>query len=441
MARRYASRVWWRAAFRHASGISLALAWLVVASCSDPQADALKQLTAKGYSLSTAEFFKAARAGDAPALQWFIAAGISPGVKDSRGRFALNEAVTNGHLPAVEVLIRHGANMPPDRVDSLLGDAVRSHKVAVLHALLEAGIRPSADVLASPLVVAAQERQREMIDLLAPWCETHVNAALITAAETGDVAVLSALLKHGAPVIVRDQATDRTPLLLASARGHGSAVEMLLASGSDRLAVDGAGRSALDLAREGQHQAVVAQLGKELTPDELMRPAKLNGQMIKLGGTVPVSPDSQWVLLGCYEETIPWELLGLGEGTATLRVSEGGAETTLGIGAVVSGTDWMLKSVQPVGLFARPGALFRDRETWKHLLLVQGVPARRGRLCAWLQFVPDRTVYETGEGDRFSVTGEQMIPIVVKKVSTMEVILANEADTSQSWTLQPGGVR
>lgn len=414
---------------------------LLMASCSDPQAEALKELTARGYSLSPEQFFKAASTGDAAALKLFLAAGMAPGVRDARGRDALKEAVTHGRLAAVDVLLANGAASAVQKGNDLLVEAVRSHQVPVLHALLDAGVKADTEPKTSPLVVAAQEQQKEMVDLLAPFCAGHVQAALIAAAETGDVAVLSCLLRNGAQVTARDAATERTPLIIAAARGYSSEVEMLLASGSDRMAVDGAGRSALDLAREGGHEDVVRRLGQQVTDDELLCPASVNGQVLKMGPLAEVAPDSQLVLLGCHEETFAWQLDAVEESAASLRMVRGTETKKLELEQGIPATDWTLKTVLPAGMFARPAALFRDRDTWKHLLLVQGIPARRGRLCAWLQLTADGTVFEAGVGDRFSAAGQRVVPILVKEVTPVQVVLVNEADAGQTWVLKPGGMR
>jgi ankyrin repeat protein len=435
------SSAWWRAVPVCSGGFTAWCCVILLAACSDPQADALKQLAAKGYNLSVEEFFKAARADDAAALRLYVAAGMSPNVKDAQGRFALGEAVKQGRLAAVDALIATGATVTADQANATLEHAVRSHQVAVLHALLDAGVRPSEGAKTSPLVVAAQERQREMADLLFSCSSGQAEAALIAAAETGDVAVLSCLLKHGALPSAREEETDRTPLLIAAAHGQTSAVEMLLASGADRTAVDGAGHSALDLALEAKQEAAASLLRAGLTEDEARRPLSLNGAAVALGASVQIAPEAQWVLLGCHEETLPWQLESLQDAGASLLVPVTGRVLKIRLEEPVPGTSWILKALIPSGMFSRPCALLRDRDSWKHLLLVQSLPVRRGLLCAWLQSTADRSVYEARPGDRFSAAGKNRVPVVVKEISPMQVTLMNEADPMQLWILKPGGVR
>eukprot|EP00891_Asterochloris_glomerata_P003042 jgi/Astpho2/3042/e_gw1.00051.319.1_t len=67
------------------------------------------------------------------------------------------------------------------------------------------------------------------------------------------------LLKSSAQVDVRDGAGN-TPLILACQAGHGRLIKLLLRKGADINAYNSTGRTALQAAAAGQHQAAVKYL-------------------------------------------------------------------------------------------------------------------------------------------------------------------------------------
>jgi DNA-binding transcriptional regulator YdaS (Cro superfamily) len=83
--------------------------------------------------------------------------------------------------------------------------------------------------------------------------------ALRSAAITGDVNVLRAMLDAGVDPNVRSS-TGATPLMRAAELGHTEVVQLLLERGADVNARDRQGNSALKLARAARHPGVVALL-------------------------------------------------------------------------------------------------------------------------------------------------------------------------------------
>lgn len=83
-----------------------------------------------------------------------------------------------------------------------------------------------------------------------------VQPALVTAAETGDLAALNQLLGTDSPVDTRDKC-EWTPLMKAALNGHIRVVMRLLAAGAEVDAVDSGGYTALLLAASNDHPGIV----------------------------------------------------------------------------------------------------------------------------------------------------------------------------------------
>ncbi|MDR3394955.1 MAG: ankyrin repeat domain-containing protein [Parasulfuritortus sp.] len=146
----------------------------------------------------SAELYAAALAGDAHVVSQLLAAGANPDWANEDGATALMAAAHNGHLDAVQTLLDAGANA--NAADSngwtALFKSVYNHE-------LDTGFAPIAKAL---------------IDAGA-----NVNATI-----------------H----------FGITPLMLAAGGGEGAVCEVLLEAGADPKAVNEAGRTALQMAKE-----------------------------------------------------------------------------------------------------------------------------------------------------------------------------------------------
>jgi hypothetical protein len=262
----------------------------------------------------------------------------------------------------------------------------------------------------------------------------------MAAAEGGDVSVISSLIKAGASVLGREEKTLRTPLMIAVEAGHVGAAQMLLASGSNRFALDALGRCALDIAQDRKHSALVTLLSAEPTPDERRIAKPLTGAELKASRTAKVLPESHLVFLGMVEETLPFVVEEADVASATIRWGEGDRFAKVSVGEFVPGTTWKLEKATPTGHFFQPCATLRAIDSAERVLLVKGLPARQGKPRAWLKFTPDAQLFEAVDGDQFSITGEQLMSLRVQSVTPMTVTLINDA-TKTSWTLKPGGMR
>lgn len=420
----------------------LVLAMSMSACHPDPQAAALQQLTAHGYSLSVAEFFRAVEKDDVKVLPLFLAAGIEPGVSDAAGRNAIQVATRSGKDAALRFLLKAGTSLPSDPAaqGTLLKSAIESHSAEVLRTLLDGGIKPSAALGEPALVIAARERQREMVDLLVPLSAGHESPALFACCRTGDVSVIDSLIKAGASVFAREPETLRTPLLVAVEEAQRGASEMLLASGSNRFALDAKGRSALDIAHDTNQPALVNLLSADPSSDEKCVPVPAQGRTLNLGRTVRVQPSSQLVFLGLHETTLPLTLQDADAAGALLHADDQSPPVKLGMEEPLPGTDWKLERATAAGLFFQPTVTLRKRGTSERLLLVKGLPVRNGEPRAWLKFTGDDQVMEAAVGDQFVLSGEKLITLKVESISAMSITL-QDMGTQARIVLKPGSIR
>lgn len=99
----------------------------------------------------------------------------------------------------------------------------------------------------------------------------HDDPAILTAAESGDVAGIRALIAAGAPPDTRD-ACQWTPLMKAALNGRTEAVETLLNGGATPGLGDKGGYTALMLAASNGHNGALAQLlQRGSNPDHVER--------------------------------------------------------------------------------------------------------------------------------------------------------------------------
>jgi len=151
-----------------------------------------------------------ARAGDIAGLERALAAGADPNkLNQSNGWNALHEAVRSGCLPAVEVLLEHGASV----------SAPSAAGTSTLHFACHMGSLDIAEriVEADQALVHARDHEG--------WTPLH------SASFAGGAAVVVLLLTHGAEVDAQNIAGER-PLMFAIAHDHCACVALLLAHGA-----------------------------------------------------------------------------------------------------------------------------------------------------------------------------------------------------------------
>jgi ankyrin repeat protein len=175
------------------------------------------------------QFVMAARAGQIARVAALLEEGAKVNSRDRNGDSPLNMAAAKGNVELVDVLLKAGADVNLANlagVTPLMGAAF-SGKVEIVRKLLAAGAR------------------------IEPLDRVKKNAATY-AAGSGCADCLGELLRAGTPVNGRLE-NELTLLMWAAAYGHEAAVNLLLAQGAERGLKDNRGKTAADMAREGNH--------------------------------------------------------------------------------------------------------------------------------------------------------------------------------------------
>jgi ankyrin repeat protein len=204
---------------------------------------------------------EAALRGNRVLVETLLAKGALRQAQTEDGKTAMAFALEQGHTDLAERLM--DAGLPPNANDLLVDAAFRGN-LAVVRQLLARGADIEAPDAAgdSALVGAAwggrDDALLELLDRGASLTRSG-NAALLRAANSGKTSIVRLLIGRGVPVDVRD-GNGWTPLISAAWQDKAPTVACLLELGADRRLADAGGKTALDWAREGGHQAVVTLL-------------------------------------------------------------------------------------------------------------------------------------------------------------------------------------
>jgi hypothetical protein len=178
------------------------------------------------------QFVLAARAGRVERVQALLADGAKVNSRDRNGDSPLNMAASKGNAALVDVLMKAGAD-------------VNLANLSGVTPLMGAAFSANAEIFSKLLAAGAK------VD---PLDRVKKNAATYAAAH-GCTACLEQLLRTGtAPNAPLEN--NLTLLMWAAAYGHESTVRLLLAQGADRTLKDNRGKTAADMAREGNHLLV-----------------------------------------------------------------------------------------------------------------------------------------------------------------------------------------
>jgi uncharacterized protein len=182
------------------------------------------------------EFVMAARAGKVERAVALLEQGAMVNSRDRNGDSPLNMAATKGNLAMVNVLLNARADVNLGNLSGVtpLMGAAFSGNVEIVRKLLAAGAK------------------------IEPLDRVKKNAATY-AAGNGCSGCLLELIRAGTAVNAALE-NDLTLLMWAAAYGHESSVRLLLTEGADRDLKDRRGKTAADMAREGNHQNVISLL-------------------------------------------------------------------------------------------------------------------------------------------------------------------------------------
>lgn len=177
------------------------------------------------------EFVLAAKAGQTDRVAALLTEGAAVNSRDRNGDSPLNLAASKGNEALVDVLLRAGAD-------------VNLANISGVTPLMGAVFKSNASMVRK--LMAADAR-------IEPLDHVRKNAA-IYAAGVGCSECLAEFLRAGAPVNARLD-NDETLLMWAAGYGHAQTVRFLLDQGADRSLKDNRGKTAADMAREGNFSA------------------------------------------------------------------------------------------------------------------------------------------------------------------------------------------
>lgn len=182
------------------------------------------------------QYVLAAKAGRIERVVALLQEGAKVNSRDRNGDSPLNMAASKGDLALVEVLLAANAD-------------VNLANLAGVTPLMGAAFSGHAEMVRKLIAAGGQ---------IGPFDRVRKNASIYAAASgCGDC--LLALIQAGTAV---NAALDNelTLLMWAAAYGHEAAVRLLLAQGADPRLKDRRGKTAADMAREGNHPTVASLL-------------------------------------------------------------------------------------------------------------------------------------------------------------------------------------
>jgi ankyrin repeat protein len=191
------------------------------------------------------DIFQAASRGDTSALNRLLARNpqLVRAREKERGLTPLHVAAAYGHLPAVQTLLKHGAEVNArDQLGSTpLFYAVGRNQIAVARELLSHGADVnvaveyrvagvSAGKVITPLVLAVRRANPQMVRLLIQHgarVRGLGSLAFFAAVNSGKVELVQMLLKAGADPLGREKTWGATPLHTAAGNGHFNVMDVL----------------------------------------------------------------------------------------------------------------------------------------------------------------------------------------------------------------------
>lgn len=252
------------------------------------------------YAATEEDFEKAIQDGDLEAVQKALDEGIDVNTKLEHGRTPLILAATYGHLDLVKLLVEEGAavNATSEYGETALMTAIYSPEIVKF--LIEKG----ADINAqdkngiTALMNAASYGKSDVVRILIDNCAdvglkgnggetaqllaelqnhnhivTIIKAAkrkrvsqkeLWEAVKNGELSTVKKALKDECANVNQRNANDETMLMIAAQQGNGDIVSLLLKNGADTNLKNKEGLTALELAKQNNHEEIIETLNEAI---------------------------------------------------------------------------------------------------------------------------------------------------------------------------------
>ncbi len=239
-----------------------------LAGCAPPAELARRQLEKAGISVNAAAAVTAAGKGDTRTLELLRVAGVDITGAVKPGAETPLVAAVKANSAAVGMLL---VATPPEKLDAVdaAGRTVLSHALeagaeGTALELLKRGAKvertthPGRDLISTALAGG----RRELVEKLIAGCEPGapvLAGAMLSAAEAGDVGVMTLLAGRGAPVEMKS-ADGESLIAMAVRRQDAAMVKMLLGAGVKPGAVPVEGARLLGLAVGAGNVELAAQL-------------------------------------------------------------------------------------------------------------------------------------------------------------------------------------
>ncbi|MEO6321618.1 MAG: ankyrin repeat domain-containing protein [Polaromonas sp.] len=182
------------------------------------------------------EFVLAAKAGRTERAAALLTQGAAVNSRDRNGDSPLNMAASNGNEALVDVLLKAGAD-------------VNLANISGVTPLMGAAFKGNAAIVRKLMAAGAKTDPLDRVKKNAP----------IYAAGVGCNECLAEFLRAGSQVNARMD-NDETLLMWAAGYGHAATVQFLLEQGADRHLKDNRGKTAADMARDGNFTAALSLL-------------------------------------------------------------------------------------------------------------------------------------------------------------------------------------
>ena len=201
-------------------------------------------------------FIEAAKRNDASAIEALLRKGVDVNTKDTDGNTALILAAGHGQRACIQKLIEKGAKI--DERNGIGETALIVASRSGYKDMVELLIKNGADVNLktndgnTAFTFASYNGHNEVVDILKKSGAVHIkyqDPKILTAALTGDVNTLKALLEKGVSPNTIDLVAGETPLMYAIGQKHIECVKLLLEFGADVNRKANNGHTAIDVAK------------------------------------------------------------------------------------------------------------------------------------------------------------------------------------------------